>query len=63
VTYAVMPSTDVDPENDYASETVGVDSGKGLWVIAANGDEISFSKEVQLQIMDALEEVFRHEER
>lgn len=58
MTYAVMPSTDVEPENDYATESVGVDSGNGLWVIAGNGDEISFSKEVQLQILDALVEVF-----
>lgn len=63
MTYAVMPSTDVDEENDYANETVGVDSGRGLWVIAGNGDEIEFSREVQLQILDALVEVFGDTER
>lgn len=56
---SIMSSTDVEPDNDYAAESVGVDDAQGLWVINANGDEIRFSLEVQIQIHDALGEFLR----
>lgn len=49
-----MHATDVEPNNDFASESVGVDREQGLWVINANGDEIRFSLDVQGQIYEAL---------
>lgn len=55
VTAPYMGSTDVDRNNDFASESVGVDREQGLWVITADGEEIRFSLEVQQEIADAIE--------
>lgn len=54
----IMPSTDVDYNNDYATESVGIDADNGLWVIGADGEQISFSTEVQESIMFGLAEKF-----
>lgn len=50
-----MGSADVEPDNDFASESCGVDRERGLWVITASGEEIRFSLEVQQQIAEGLE--------
>lgn len=54
LTAPYMGSTDVDPENDYAAESTGVDRESGLWVIDHQGNLITFSIEVQEQIHEAL---------
>lgn len=54
LTAPYLGSTDVEPHNDFATETVGVDRQTGLWVITAAGDEVRFSLEVQNQIHEAL---------
>lgn len=55
MTAPYMGSTDVDKNNDFANESVGVDREHGLWVITERGEEIHFSLEVQAQIYDALD--------
>jgi len=56
LTAPYMGSTDVNVDDDFASETVGVDRTQGLWVINADGTEVRFSLEVQQQIYEALDE-------
>lgn len=56
VTAPYMGSTDVDPNNDFANESCGVDRENGLWVINADGQEIRFDREVQAQIYEALDD-------
>ena len=51
-----MGSTDVNPHDDFANESVGVDRENGLWVINADGQEIRFDREVQAQIYEALDD-------
>lgn len=53
-TTVYLGSTDAEPENDFASHSVGVDSAVGLYVIDDNGNELNFSPEVQERIYDAL---------
>ena len=60
VTYPILPSQDVDETNDFASESVGIDSGTGMWVICADGKEIRFSEEVEHRILYGLAELYHY---
>lgn len=54
MTAPYMHATDVDTNNDFASEYVGVDREGGLYVTLENGHELRFSIEVQSQIHESL---------
>ena len=49
-----MVAADAEPDNDFASHTVGVDSAVGLHVITAEGLELNFDPAVQETILEAL---------
>jgi hypothetical protein len=53
-----MGQTDVDVNDDFASEYVGVDREGGLYVTLENGHEVRFSLAVQQQIHDGLGDYF-----
>lgn len=49
-----MPTTDADPDDDFANHSVGVDSSVGLYLIDENGNELNIDSGVQEQIFEAL---------
>lgn len=51
-----MVAADAEPDNDFASHSVGVDSAVGLHVITAEGLELNFDVDVQESIFEALAE-------
>lgn len=54
----IMESTDVDVDNDYANESVGVTQETGLWVLDGFGALTNFSEEVQREILFSLAQRF-----
>lgn len=54
MTFPILPSQDVDETNDFATESVGIDTGTGMWIINADGKEIRFSEQTEHRILYGL---------
>lgn len=55
-----MVAADAEPDNDFSSHSVGVDSSVGLHIITAEGKELNFDIGVQESIYEAMTDYIDH---